>query len=136
MSANVRLVIRRILPWILGGALLLIISVLGVNGGIDELLSADAKTALQRSVSISSVIYGLIGLAAGIGVLLRRRWAYVLSAVWGIVITYTGGMASHAYGETSAPVTAIATLATALIASFVIWLAKIATKEPGEKTRP
>ena len=126
-----RLTIRRILPWILAAALLLIISVLGINNGIDELSSTDEPTVLQRSVSIASLIYGLVGLAAGAGVLLRRRWGYFLSIVWGVVITYTGGMASHAYGATSAPITSIATLATAVIAGFIVWLANMATKEPG-----
>jgi hypothetical protein len=126
----VKLTVRRALPWLLAAAFLLSISVLGINNGIDELRDVDEKTVLQQSVSISSVIYGLIGLAAGVGVLLRRRWGYFLSIAWGVVITYTGGMASHAYGETTAPVTAIAALMTALIAGIVISLANIATK-PG-----
>jgi predicted transporter len=126
----VKLTVRRVLPWLLAAAFLLSISVLGINNGIDELRDVNEKTVLQQSVSISSVIYGLIGLAAGVGVLLRRRWGYFLSIAWGVVITYTGGMASHAYGETTAPVTAIAVLITALIAGIVISLANIATK-PG-----
>ena len=126
-----RITVRRILPWILAAAFLLIFSTLGGYGGIDELRDTDEKTVLQQSVSISSVIYGLLGIAAGVGVLLRRRWGYFLSIVWGVVITYAGGMASHAYGETTAPVSAIAALLTALIAGIVIWLANIATKEPG-----
>ena len=125
-----RLTIRRILPWILAASLLLVISVLGINNGINEVSSTDERTVLQQSVSIGSFIYGLVGLAAGVGVLLRRRSGYFLSIVWGVVITYTGGMASHAYGETSAPITSIATLATALVAGFIVWLANVATKEP------
>ena len=127
---------RRILPWIFAAALLLVISLLGVNNGVDELRSGDETTVLQRSVSFSSLIYGLIGLAAGVGVLLRRRWGYFLSIAWGIVITYTGGMASHAYGQTTAPVTAVGALATALIAGIAVWLANIATKEPRAVTPP
>jgi hypothetical protein len=38
-------------------------------------------------------------------------------------------MASHAYGATSPSVTAIATLASAAIAGFVIWLANLATRQ-------
>ena len=125
-----KLAFRRVLPWILAAAFLMILSVLGLYNGIDELKDADAKTVLQQSVSISSVIYGLLGVAASLGVLLRRRWAYFLSIAWGVVITYAGGMASHAYGETTGPVTAIAALLSALIAGIVIWLANIATKKP------
>ena len=120
--------LKRILPWIFATALLVAISALGMYGGIDELRSVDEVTPLQRSVSIGSLIYGLVGLAAGVGVLLRRRWGYTLAIVWGVVITYTGGMASHAWGETSAPVTAVATLMTAFVAGIVIWLANLATR--------
>ena len=118
------------MPWIFAAALLVIISALGAYSGIDELRSGDEVTALQRSVSIASLIYGLLGLAAGAGVLLRRRWGYMLSMVWGFVITYTGGMASHAYGETPPLTTAVATLATALVAGVVIRLASVATRQP------
>jgi hypothetical protein len=124
----VRFAIRRILPWIFATAFLLIISVLGTYNGIGELRDGDATTVLQKSVSIGSLIYGLVGIAAAAGVFLRRRWGYILSVVWGVVITYTGAMASHAYGETTAPVTAIAALITALIAGFVIWLGRLATR--------
>jgi hypothetical protein len=120
--------IRRILPWIFATAFLLSISLLGTYNGIGELRDGDATTVLQKSVSIGSLIYGLVGIAAAGGVLLRRRWGYFLSLAWGVVITYTGAMASHAYGETTAPVTAIAALITALIAGFVIWLAGLATR--------
>jgi hypothetical protein len=116
-------------PWILAATLLLIISALGIQNGIDAWTTDDAQTVLQHSITISSLLYGLLGLAAGAGVLFRRRWGYILSIAWSVVITYTGGMASHAYGGTSPSVTAIATLASAAIAGFVIWLANLATRQ-------
>ena len=108
--------------------MLMIISALGAYNGIGDLLGGDDKTALQLSVTIGGLIYGLLGIVAGAGVLLLRRWGYLLSLGWGVVITYTGGMASHAYGGTPAQTTAIATVATALIAAAVIWLANLATR--------
>ena len=120
--------IGRILVRALAAACLLIISALGTLNGVDELNSWGASTVLQQSVTISSLIYGVIGIAAGVGVLLRRRWGYFLSLAWGVVLTYTGGMASHAYGETSAQLTAVAAAGTALIAGIVIWLANLTAK--------
>ena len=101
---------------------------LGAQNGIAAWTDGDAQTVLQHSVTVFSLIYGLLGIVAGVGVLLRRRWGYLLSIAWGVAITYTGGMASHAYGETTPLVTAVAALATAVIAGFVIWLANLATR--------
>ena len=120
--------IKRILPRVLAGACLLVISVLGTLNGIDEVRSGGAENVLQHSVSVGSLIYGIVGFVAGAGVLLGRRWGYLASIAWGIVITYTGAMASHAYGETTLQVTALAALATAAVAGLVIWLANIGTR--------
>ena len=123
-----RLSIRRIVPWILAAVLLVIMGALGAQNGIAAWSDGDAETILQHSVTIFSLIYGSLGLVAGVGVLLRRRWGYLLSIAWGIASTYTGGLASHAYGGTTPSVTAIATLLSAAIAGFVIWLANLATR--------
>jgi hypothetical protein len=104
--------------------------VLGLQNGIAAWTDGDAQNVLQHSVTIFSLIYGSLGVAAGVGVLLRRRWGYLLSVAWGVAITYTGGMASHAYGGTTPSVTAIAALASAVIAGFVVWLANLATRQP------
>lgn len=120
---------KGILLRIIAAALLIGIGALGIQNGIDDMMGGDEKTALQQSVNIGGLIYGLLGLAAGAGVLLRRRWGYLLSIAWGVVVTYTGGMASHAYGGTPAQTTAIAAIATALIAAAIIWLANFGTKK-------
>ena len=120
---------KGILLRIIAAALLIGIGALGIQNGIDDMMGGDEKTALQQSVNIGGLIYGLCGLAAGAGVLLRRRWGYLVSIAWGAVVTYTGGMASHAYGGTPALTTALATVATALIAAAIIWLASFGTKK-------
>lgn len=114
---------------VIAALLLAGIGALGIQNGIDDMMGGDEKkTALQQSVNIGGLIYGLLGLAAGAGVLFRRRWGYLLSIAWGVVVTYTGGMASHAYGGTPALTTAVATVATAVIAGAVIMLANFATR--------
>ena len=114
---------------VIAALLLAGIGALGIQNGIDDMMGGDEKkTALQQSVNIGGLIYGLLGLAAGAGVLFCRRWGYRLSIAWGVVVTYTGGMASHAYGGTPALTTALATVATAVIAGAVIMLANFATR--------
>jgi hypothetical protein len=123
-----RQLIWRILPRFVAAAFLILVSALGGYSGIDELRRGAPESVLQHSVSIGSVIYGILGIIAGAGVLFARRWGYVVSIVWGVVITYTGGMAAHAYGETAALATALAFLMTAIIAGIVTWLANIGTR--------
>ena len=119
---------RNIILRVIAAALLAGIGALGIQNGMDDMMGGDEKTALQQSVNIGGLIYGLLGLAAGAGVLLRRRWGYILSIAWGVVVTYTGGMASHAYGGTPAMTTALAAIATAVIAGAVIMLANLGTR--------
>lgn len=110
---------------------ILVMSALGGLNGLDG-LSADG-TLLQRSVPVASVIYAVLGLAAGLGVLLRHRWSFFVAILWGVVVTYTGTVASVAWAEGDQPVFASAAMAFALcvvICGLVIWGVHIATRTP------
>jgi hypothetical protein len=117
--------------------LLVITGVLGVQNGIADW--PDAQTAMQRSVAGGSVLYGILGLAAAVGLALRRRWSFPLVLAWGIVVTYVPGAAVMAYapdGTWAAALTASG--ATALIAMGVAWATRANTNvQPmtGSETR-
>lgn len=106
----------------------LVISALGGMNGIDGI--SDDGTILQRSVPIGSLIYAVFGVAAGVGVLLRRRWSYPLTILWAIAITYTGTVASFAWADGDQPILAAAAgafLLCVVICGLVVWGVGIAT---------
>ena len=108
---------RRI-AWALAILLLLVSGVLGVYNGSTEW--ADARTALQRSVTGGVLLYGVLGLVTGVGLLRRQRWSLPLAIAWGVVVTYVPGAAVMAYGGPDA--TPGAALAASLGAAFVALL--------------
>jgi hypothetical protein len=122
------------LGWILSLSVLGVTGVLGLVNGINEL--TDDLTALQRSVSIGVLIYGLAGGGAAVALFARHPSSVWLATLWGVVVTYVSSTAAIAYGGSDVPlVAAIASGgATALIAAGVIWSARTSTR-PGYSTR-
>jgi len=121
--------IARKIAMIVSAAAILIFSALGGLNGIDGITSDG--TLLQRSVSVASVLYAVLGFAAGAGVLFRRRWSYPLAIFWAIVITYTGTVASVAWAEQGQPILASlagAFLICVVISGLVVWFVHIATR--------
>lgn len=114
--------------WIVSILLLLNTGGLGVYNGITEL--HDAKTVLQRSVTVGVLIYGVLGLMGAVALVLRRPSAVWLSIVWAIVVTYVASTAALAYaGDDASTGGAIAAgLGAALIGALVVWCAWDATR--------
>src|SRR5215212_8813763 len=113
----------------LTAAALIAVSVLGGRDGLDG-VSNDGNL-LQKSVSAASLIYAVFGMAAGIGVLLRRRWGFPLAILWGLAATYAGSVATFAWREPGQPVlvSVVAALAGSLIiCGLVVWGAHVATR--------
>jgi len=119
---------RKIAVWV-SGLLLLTIGVLGVVNAVTEW--SDWQTALQHSVIVASLLYGLSGIVAGIGVLMRRRWGFTFSVLCGLAATWAGTTASMAWAESGQPILSavvFAAVACVLMMGAISWLAHFATR--------
>src|SRR5690349_23194316 len=107
--------------WIVSILLLLNTGGLGLYNGLSEL--KDAHTPLQTSVTLGVLIYGILGTASTIVLMIRHPFSVWLTTAWAIVITYVASAASIAYGGDDVPVgSAIAGgVGAALIGAFVVW---------------
>lgn len=121
--------IKRKIAMFLSAAALIAISILGGMNGWDD-LSGDG-TPLQKSVAIGTLIYAFLGFVAGVGVLLRRSWAFPMAILWAIATTYTGTAASVAWAEYRQPIRdslIIAFIGCTVICGLVVWGVRIATR--------
>ena len=90
---------------------------------------AGATNNFQRSVTAAGILYGITGVVAGVGVLLRQRWSVKAATAWGVVTTYCGTGAVAAYGGSRSIIEIGATfLILSLVCLGVIWATRIATR--------
>ena len=115
---------RRKVGWSLTLLMLFATGLAGVLNGVREL--GDARTPLQRSVTMGVLLYGVFGLAAGVAMIARHRASVWLAASWGVVVTYVASTAALAYaGPDATVVGGVASgVASALIAAGVTWGAR------------
>ena len=121
--------IKRNIAMFLSAAALIAISILGGINGWDDL--ASEGTPLQKSVAIGNLIYAVLGLVAGVGVLLRKSWSFPMAILWAVATTYTGTAASVAWAERGQPIKAsliTAFIGCTVICGLVVWGAYIATR--------
>ena len=114
--------------WIVSILLLLNTGGLGLYNGLSEL--SDARTTLQRSVTVGVLLYGILGLLAAVALIVRKPVAVWFAAGWAVVITYVASAAALAYADAEASVggAAAAGLGAALIGVFVVWCARAVTR--------
>jgi hypothetical protein len=118
--------------WVLAIGVLLLTGVLGLLNGVREL--GDVHSGLQLTVTIGTLLYGVLGLVAGIGLARRRPWSVKASAAWAAVVTYVATVASFAYHDPTFSQTGTITgtvaacVSTALIGAGVVWAARVATR--------
>jgi hypothetical protein len=107
--------------WVLALLALLVTGALGVYNAFQEW--PNAETALQKSVSVGELAYGVTGLVAAFGLLRRRSWSLRWAAAWALAVTYTGGTAVLAYGGVDATLGAAlwAWVGSALVTGAVVW---------------
>jgi hypothetical protein len=119
----------RIAAQALAALFLIATSCIGGYNAINEW--DEPVTLMQRSVSIGSVIYSILGLIGGFALVLRRPWTLAVVVVWGIVITYTGASAVIAYDTGASLTTVLAAIGLCLaMASLIAWLAKVGSRKP------
>jgi hypothetical protein len=119
----------RIAAQALAALFLIATSCLGGYNAINEW--DEPVTLLQRSVSVASVIYSLLGFVGAFALILRRPWTVAVVVVWGTVLTYTGATAVIAYDTGASLTTVLAAIALCLImASLIVWLAKVGSRIP------
>ena len=72
----------------------------GIAGTYNVFAEApDVATPLQAGTTVGVGMYGAFGIAAAIGLALRKRWALPMTAVWVVAITVTAVLAPVAYAE-------------------------------------
>ena len=86
----------------------------------------EVENAFQRAVSTGGGVYGVLGLVAGVGLILGRSWGFHVAIAWAVVTTAVGTSAAIAYSDNSAWIGAGvgAFAATALATALVLWLAR------------
>jgi hypothetical protein len=119
--------LRRIF-WVLSLLVLLVTGVLGLYSGITE--RGQAEDALQLSIAYGVVAYGILGVAAAVGLLFRKRWTLAVCVAWGVIVTYVASMAAFAYAPDEATIVSgvSAGIATALIVVGVLWTVRATIK--------
>ena len=114
--------------WILSILVLANTGALGLYNGVTEL--SDAHTALQRSVTMGVLIYGVLGVAAVVALIARHGSAVWLTAGWAVVITYVASMAAVAYAGDDASVggAIAAGVGAAVLGIGIVWCARMITR--------
>ena len=118
----------RKVAWILSVLVLANTGAIGVYDGLTEL--SDARPALQRSVTVVVLMYGVFGIAALVALIARHRSAMWLTIAWAVVVTYVASTAVIAYGGDDASVGGAvgAGLGAAVVALGVVWCARLITR--------
>ena len=116
--------IGRTIAWVLAILVLVGTGVLGVRNGVTEWSGAD--TGWRKSVTGGVLLYGVLGLAAGIGLLRRRAWSLPLAIAWGLVVTYVASTAALAFGGPGVPMSAA--IAGGIGAAVIALLVVLATR--------
>ena len=78
-------------------------------------------TTGQHVATGTQLAYGLLGLLALAGVLMRRRWAWVPLVLWALMVTATAALAPVVWGQSGWQAALAAGAAAAAVASLVIW---------------
>jgi hypothetical protein len=118
--------------WILAIILLLVTGFVGLLNGVREL--RDMPSRLQLTVTCGVLLYGLLGIVAGVGLARRRPWSVTASIAWAVVLTYVATVASFAYSDPTFSQSGTiagtigAGVSTALIGAAVVWAARVATR--------
>lgn len=128
---------RRVVGW-LASAVMLATGAIGSWNVLHEW--QQIMTLPQRSVTASVGAYGVLGLVAGVGVILRRAWSYPAAIAWGLFCTYAAGVSVLVYGGPDASIGAAlaAAIAGAVVVALVVWGVRVSLSpaQRQEETSP
>jgi len=124
--------------WVVTIFLLFVGGALGLYNAFREI--ASAASGLQLSVNIAQLTYGAAGIAAAVGLAMRKRWSVRATVASCVAMTYTGSVASFAYhdpgfqqaGTITGTVSAF--LSLVLVSALMIWIARVVTREQATAT--
>jgi uncharacterized membrane protein len=100
---------------------------IGLYNGLREL--GYVFTPFQRSVSTGVLLYGVVGMVAGVALVMRHPSSVWLAAAWGVLVTFVASTAALAYAGSDATVIGAVAggMATGLIAAAVVWSARVSS---------
>lgn len=107
---------KRVLFWFLW-LVLMAVSVASLNSAHDDFRIAEGLG--QNVVTWSAFTNGLSGIAAAIGMLMRKKWCLMALIVWGVSCTVAATVATVAYGEAPIYAAIAGGACTAVIAVLV-----------------
>ena len=118
----------RKIAWFVSLGLLIFSGVVGTYNGLKEW--GEGRNALQHSVTVGVLIYGIFGLISAYGLARRKRWTLGTVIVWTVAVSYVPGVAVMAYaGEDAILASAIAaSVGSLLLALGVIWTTNVMTR--------
>ena len=113
---------------VLALVVLFVSGALGLANGLREW--PHAGTLGQQTVTGGVLLYGIFGVAAGIGLLRRRAWALPLTIVWAVIVTYVPGAAVHYYAGAEAGDVAVltASVSAGVVALLVVLAVRASTR--------
>jgi hypothetical protein len=81
-----------------------------------------ARTTGQRVSTVIEVSYGLAGILAAIGVIMRRSWTRPAILAWAVLVTATASLASRVWGGAPLRASLVSAVACGLIATVLVML--------------
>lgn len=109
--------------WALAFLVLLGTGIAGLYNLVAE--APDIATPLQMATTVGIGFYGVFGIAAAIGLALRRRWALPATIVWTVAVAVTAVLAPVAYApEYSVAGVVVGGIVSLLIGAGVYALAR------------
>lgn len=76
---------------------LLLLGVAGLQGFLNDF--HEAETLGQRIQTLTQISFGLTGIVAGIGAMMRQRWAGTLALVFAVAVSLAAGLAPVVWGD-------------------------------------
>lgn len=104
--------------WVVSILVMLGTGGVGVYDGLTEW--GQGQGLAQKSVTAAVLLYGLLGLAAAVGTLLRRAWARPLAIGWAVCATYAASVAVLAFDNASVSAAFPAFAGAAIVSALVV----------------